>query len=158
MWRLPAEANAATFELPTVQSRYPGGPHDAAFQASGNSMHRLRLADVGRLGMSRAAAVSALPSGPAWVAVRLVSLLWPRGRPGLKTRVVAAFVLLLAAKLISIAAPLLYKEIIDALSVPAVALVPIALILVYGLAHVASSSLRGCASSSFSASPSAPSG
>src|SRR3990167_8327169 len=67
---------------------------------------------------------------------RLLSLLWPHGEPGLKARVIAAVGLVAAAKLISIGAPLLYKQAIDALSSPALAVVPVALILAYGVAQV----------------------
>ncbi len=75
-------------------------------------------------------------SAEAWAAARLAGLVWPRGEPAVKARVVGAFALILGAKLISVGAPLVYKTIVDALSAPAVAAVPIALVLVYGLAHV----------------------
>ena len=71
-----------------------------------------------------------------WVAIRLLKLLWPSGEAGLKARVAGAAALILAAKLVVVAAPFLYKGIIDALSGPAVAAVPVGLILAYGLAHV----------------------
>ncbi|MDP3748519.1 MAG: ABC transporter ATP-binding protein/permease [Phenylobacterium sp.] len=67
---------------------------------------------------------------------RLLSLLWPRGEPWLKARVLAAVALVAAAKLIAIGAPLIYKQAIDALSSPALAVVPLALILAYGVAQV----------------------
>jgi ATP-binding cassette subfamily B protein len=81
-------------------------------------------------------------SAPAWVATRLPALLWPRGEPGLKLRVAGAMALILAAKLVSIGAPLIYKQVIDALSAPPVAAVPIALIVAYGLAHVVGQSVE----------------
>jgi ATP-binding cassette, subfamily B, heavy metal transporter len=84
--------------------------------------------------------VSGADPGPraaeAWAAGRLLALLWPRGEPAVKARAIGAFTLILGAKLISVGAPLAYKAIVDALSAPAVAAVPIALILAYGLAHV----------------------
>jgi len=77
------------------------------------------------------------PKSPAaWVAARLLALLWPRGEAGLKMRVAAATALILAAKLISVGAPFLYKAIIDALSAPAAVSIPVALIAAYGLTHV----------------------
>ncbi len=75
-------------------------------------------------------------SGEAWIAARLFALLWPSREPLLKARVIGALTLILAAKLISVAAPLLYKEIVDALSGPAIAIVPTSLILAYALTHV----------------------
>ena len=75
-------------------------------------------------------------SAEAWAAARLAGLLWPRGELAVKARVVGAFALILGAKLVSVGAPLVYKAIVDALSAPVVVAVPIALILVYGLAHV----------------------
>ncbi|MGB8842105.1 MAG: ABC transporter ATP-binding protein/permease, partial [Aliidongia sp.] len=68
--------------------------------------------------------------------VRLLPLLWPPGELTLRLRVVAAMALIVAAKLINIGVPLLYKRAIDALSGPAVMVVPIALIVSYGLARV----------------------
>jgi ATP-binding cassette subfamily B protein len=77
-----------------------------------------------------------LRSDAAWIAGRLLSLLWPRGEPALKVRVVGAVALIFAAKLISIGAPFLYKQIIDALSSPTAAAIPVALMVAYGLAHI----------------------
>ncbi|MEA2755246.1 MAG: ATP-binding cassette, subfamily heavy metal transporter [Aliidongia sp.] len=68
--------------------------------------------------------------------VRLLPLLWPRGEAALRLRVVAAVALIVTAKLINIGVPLLYKRAIDALSGPAVMIVPVALIVAYGLARV----------------------
>jgi ATP-binding cassette subfamily B protein len=73
--------------------------------------------------------------GAADVATRLLSLLWPRGAPALKLRLAAAGLLVLGAKLLGVAAPLLYKEIVDNLSAPALAAVPVALVVAYALAH-----------------------
>jgi len=77
-----------------------------------------------------------LRSPAGWAARRLLALLWPRGEGGMKLRVVVAVALIFAAKLIGTAAPFLYKRIVDSLSAPAVALVPVALILAYGFAQV----------------------
>ncbi len=73
----------------------------------------------------------------AVIARRLLSLLWPRGEPLLRLRVVLAVLLIAASKLISIVAPLIYKQAIDALSGPALVIVPAALIVAYGVAQVA---------------------
>ena len=54
----------------------------------------------------------------------------------MKLRVVAAVALIVAAKLAVVVAPYLYKHVVDALSGPAVAAVPVALILAYGFAQV----------------------
>jgi ABC-type transport system involved in Fe-S cluster assembly fused permease/ATPase subunit len=66
----------------------------------------------------------------------LLALLWPRGEAAMKMRVAGAVALILAAKLAVVAAPFLYKQVVDALSGPAAAAVPVALILAYGFAQV----------------------
>ena len=73
---------------------------------------------------------------------RVVPLLWPKGEPGLKLRVLAAFALILIAKLVNVLLPIAYKEIVDALtSHPGVVLVvPVLLIVGYGVIRVATSS------------------
>jgi ABC-type transport system involved in Fe-S cluster assembly fused permease/ATPase subunit len=66
--------------------------------------------------------------------------LWPRDAFELRARVVLALALLIAGKLVNITIPLIYKEAVDALTVPspgAIA-VPIAMILAYGAARVMS--------------------
>jgi ATP-binding cassette, subfamily B, heavy metal transporter len=70
------------------------------------------------------------------IARRLLALLWPRGERGLKLRVVLAVVLLALSKLITLIAPFLYKQAIDALSSPALVTVPVTLIIAYGVAQV----------------------
>jgi ATP-binding cassette subfamily B protein len=71
---------------------------------------------------------------------RVFPLLWPRGEPGLKLRVVAAFALIVLAKLVNVVLPIVYKQVIDALSMnPRAALtVPVALIAGYGIVRVVS--------------------
>ena len=76
------------------------------------------------------------PGDRGWIAQHLLALMWPRGEPRLKLRVVAAIALLVGAKLIAIGAPLLYKWIIDSLAGGGLAIVPVALILAYAFAHV----------------------
>ncbi len=67
--------------------------------------------------------------------------LWPEGAWGLRLRVVLAFTFILAAKLLNVWVPILYKEAVDALtpSVDRTALVlPVGVIVAYGLARVGS--------------------
>ncbi len=70
----------------------------------------------------------------------LVPYLWPRGRGDLKFRVAVALVLLAAAKVTVVYVPFLYKAAVDALDVGAGALivVPIAVIVAYGVARLLS--------------------
>src|SRR5438105_7763400 len=72
---------------------------------------------------------------------RVLPLLWPEGEPRLKLRVVIAFALIVAAKLVNVLLPIAYKRIVDALSGhPGVALaIPALLILGYGIIRIASS-------------------
>src|SRR5471030_1544116 len=69
--------------------------------------------------------------------------LWPKGEWGLRSRVVVALVLLVLAKVANVYVPLLYKRGVDALSAPAnqIIVVPIALILAYGVARVLAQTL-----------------
>jgi ATP-binding cassette subfamily B protein len=69
----------------------------------------------------------------------LAPYLWPRDSLELRARVVIAIVLLLAAKLLTIYVPILYKQAVDALSpTNIVVAAPVALIIAYGLARVIS--------------------
>ncbi|HEX6442388.1 MAG TPA: ABC transporter ATP-binding protein/permease [Stellaceae bacterium] len=70
----------------------------------------------------------------------LAPYLWPRDSLELRTRVVLAVAFLIAGKLVNITIPLLYKHAVDALSggQAAIVAVPVATILGYGLARVAS--------------------
>ena len=73
---------------------------------------------------------------------RLAPYLWPRGRADLKTRVVAALLLLVAAKGANVTVPVLLRGAVDELSPQAEGLValaaalPLAFILAYGAARV----------------------
>ncbi len=79
------------------------------------------------------------PTGAASVLRMLWPYLWPVGQWGLRARVVAAMVFLVAAKAANVYVPLLYGQAVDALSVEASLLaVPVALIVAYGLARVGS--------------------
>lgn len=71
----------------------------------------------------------------AWIVSHLIVLLWPRGRLDLKFRVVGAIALIAVGKLINVGAPLIYKEIIDPLSESSDVVVPLTLIVAYGLAY-----------------------
>ncbi|MEM1372569.1 MAG: ABC transporter transmembrane domain-containing protein, partial [Pseudomonadota bacterium] len=52
-----------------------------------------------------------------WVALRgLLPFIWPTDRPDLRRRVVAAFCVLVAAKLVTVAIPVAFKEATDALT------------------------------------------
>jgi ATP-binding cassette subfamily B protein len=67
--------------------------------------------------------------------------LWPRGEPGLRARVVLSLLCLLIAKLATVYVPILYKRAVDALTpdpAGAALVVPLALIVAYGLVRVAS--------------------
>jgi ATP-binding cassette subfamily B protein len=72
---------------------------------------------------------------------RVLPLLWPKGQPGIKLRVLAAAILVLAAKVVAVVMPILYKEVVDGLSAGANAAVavPLVLILGFGLARLSSS-------------------
>ena len=69
--------------------------------------------------------------------------LWPKGEWGLRSRVAIALVLLVGAKLANVFVPLLYKRGVDALggSPNMIVVVPIALILAYGVARVLAQAL-----------------
>ncbi|WP_142849289.1 ABC transporter ATP-binding protein/permease [Telmatospirillum sp. J64-1] len=71
----------------------------------------------------------------------LLPYLWPKGEIGLRARVVVAMIFLVAAKLINVYVPMLFKLAVDALTVApgqALVAVPVALLLGYGIARVAS--------------------
>ncbi|MFZ5782649.1 MAG: ABCB family ABC transporter ATP-binding protein/permease [Pseudomonadota bacterium] len=74
-----------------------------------------------------------------WAVLRIVGRhLWPKGEPGLRSRVVAAMALLVVAKIANVYVPVLYKQAVDALGEPAAqaVAVPVALILAYGVTRV----------------------
>src|SRR3954467_9229982 len=70
----------------------------------------------------------------------LLPYLWPRNAMELRVRVVAAIVCLFVAKIANVYVPVLYKHAIDALGTTAAtaAVLPVGLILAYGLARVLS--------------------
>ncbi|MDX1422212.1 MAG: ABC transporter ATP-binding protein/permease, partial [Kiloniellales bacterium] len=69
----------------------------------------------------------------------MLPYLWPAGEAGLRRRVVIALGLLVAAKLTTVYVPIILRDAVDALSLPAgeIALaLPIALLLAYGAARI----------------------
>src|SRR5918996_2355242 len=71
----------------------------------------------------------------------LLPYLWPKGEPGLRARVVLSLTCLLVAKLATVYVPILYKRAVDALTpdpAGAVLVVPLALIVAYGIVRLAS--------------------
>jgi ATP-binding cassette subfamily B protein len=70
----------------------------------------------------------------------LLPYLWPRNEMELRVRVVAAIVCLFIAKIANVYVPVLYKHAIDALGTTAgtIAVLPVGMILAYGLARVLS--------------------
>ncbi len=68
----------------------------------------------------------------------LLPYLWPRGKPGLRARVLIAMALLAAAKATNVIVPIFYKQAVDSLTGDASGLVviPVALLLAYGLARI----------------------
>ncbi len=86
--------------------------------------------------MSRGAPPAMARREAALMARRVLTLLWPRGEPALKLRVVLAVAMIAAAKLVNIIAPFIYKEVIDALSGSTLVIAPAALIVAYGVAQV----------------------
>lgn len=76
----------------------------------------------------------------------LAPYLWPADNSGLRVRVVAALILLVAAKLATVAVPVILKYAVDELSLPnaagATVAVPIGLLLAYGVARTLSLAFR----------------
>ena len=92
---------------------------------------------------SHTAPVDGAPRNDWQTLKTLAPYLWPEGEPGLRARVVVAMLFLAAAKAASVGVPLIYKYAIDALDTKqaAVAAVPVALLLAYGVARVLSQAL-----------------
>ena len=77
--------------------------------------------------------------GFEWGAIKsLLPYLWPRGKTGIKGRVVLALCFLAAAKLANVYVPFLYKEMVDLFSSPSQTLVqlPLALLFGYGILRI----------------------
>lgn len=84
---------------------------------------------------------------PASVLWKLLPFVWPQDRPDLRLRVVLAGLVLVAAKLVTVATPLAYKGAVDwftggargqdaVTAVTALTIVPIALIVAYGVGRI----------------------
>jgi ATP-binding cassette, subfamily B, heavy metal transporter len=70
---------------------------------------------------------------------RLLPYLWLKGPMGVRARVVGAVLLLIAAKVVTVYIPIIYKHAVDALSAPAGAVIlPLGLLLAYGGARILS--------------------
>ncbi|HYO45206.1 MAG TPA: ABC transporter transmembrane domain-containing protein, partial [Gemmatimonadota bacterium] len=72
----------------------------------------------------------------------LLPYLWPKGETGLRVRVVLSLACLFVSKLATVYVPILYKRAVDTLSPEAAGaaiVVPVALIVAYGVVRVASS-------------------
>ncbi|UYN94175.1 MAG: ABC transporter ATP-binding protein/permease [Enhydrobacter sp.] len=85
-----------------------------------------------------------IDSGRSWHVLSILGRhLWPKGEFGLRARVIVALVLLVLAKVTNVYVPILYKDAVDALSDPRVqaVVVPVALILAYGVARVLAQAL-----------------
>lgn len=72
-----------------------------------------------------------------WDTVKSLSEhLWPVGETGLKLRVVFAMICLVAAKVINVYVPFLFKDAVDALGMKPLVALPLAIIFAYGLARI----------------------
>ena len=75
--------------------------------------------------------------------IRIAPYLWPKGETELRIRVVAALVLLAAAKVANVLVPIMYARAVDALApkegVGAVLAIPVALVVGYGLLRMMAS-------------------
>jgi ATP-binding cassette subfamily B protein len=73
-----------------------------------------------------------------WNTIRsLAPYLWPEGQTALRVRVVLALMFLAAAKALTVSVPLIYKQAVDALGSPEIA-VPLGLLVAYGLGRTLS--------------------
>lgn len=74
-----------------------------------------------------------------WDTVKsLTHHLWPAHHLNLKIRVVLAMACLVLSKLVNVYVPFLYKDAVDALSVKPIIVIPVGIIIAYGLARVMS--------------------
>ncbi|MGH6793086.1 MAG: ABC transporter transmembrane domain-containing protein, partial [Methyloceanibacter sp.] len=101
-----------------------------------------------RLPQSRSDAVLKARTGQLAVLRELVPYVWPAGRPDLRWRVVLALGALVIAKIVTLAAPIFYKNVVDwltgatgasgsaGLTAIGLAAIPAMLIIAYGVARV----------------------
>jgi ATP-binding cassette subfamily B protein len=81
-------------------------------------------------------------SGPIRTLMTLAPYLWPADAPGLRARVVASLALLVVAKLTNVLVPVAFGRAVDALAhqgATGVAVVPVAVVLAYGLVRLLAS-------------------
>jgi ABC-type transport system involved in Fe-S cluster assembly fused permease/ATPase subunit len=76
------------------------------------------------------------PDGLRAVIPMLLPHLWPAGNGRLRLHVVVALAFLIAAKLTNIAVPFFLKRVVDAVSAPGLAVVPLAALAAYGAARL----------------------
>ncbi len=69
----------------------------------------------------------------------ILPYLWPPGSPGLRLRVGLALAALVAAKLVNIGVPFFLKAVVNAVSQPSLAAIPLAALLAYGSARLGAS-------------------
>ncbi len=93
----------------------------------------------GRRGLAPPLAAPAVEKSWAELVGFALPYVWPAGETGLRARVVAAFLCLLAAKIVTIYVPFFLKWTVDALGEPGLAAIPLALLLGYGAARLFSS-------------------
>ncbi|MFC7608589.1 ABCB family ABC transporter ATP-binding protein/permease [Teichococcus aestuarii] len=94
--------------------------------------------------MPASPAAPARPRGHFQTLLTLAPYLWPRNEPGLRARVVVALILMVLAKGANVVVPIAYARAVDALgpqagTAAAIATVPVALVLAYGLLRITSS-------------------
>ena len=103
-------------------------------------------ADVTAPGTETAAEEAKRERRTGWAVIRRVApYLWPPGESWAKRRVAGALALLLAAKLIAVGTPMLYKQAVDALSgegVSDLALGAVGLTVAYGMARLMSNGFQ----------------
>ena len=83
----------------------------------------------------------------------LATYLWPQGEAGLRLRVVASMGLLLAARGVNVLVPIAFGRAVDALTphgIASVAVVPVAVVMAYGMVRLLSSGLTEASDAVFS--------
>ena len=83
----------------------------------------------------------------------LATYLWPEGEAGLRLRVVASMGLLLAARGVNVLVPIAFGRAVDALTphgIASVAVVPVAVVMAYGMVRLLSSGLTEASDAVFS--------
>ncbi len=81
------------------------------------------------------------PENPRRTLATLLPFIWPKGEWGLRSRVVIAFICLVAAKIATVYVPIIFKHLVDALDAKTsdiAIVVPLGLLVAYGVARVVS--------------------